>query len=181
MNLAALTICMSLLFGCLTSGEYQSKTEDYLGDAYYIYSNPNTSVDNQTLQEKVTLFESKFNRKVLLPKEVPFHTTNIETVLNEPSKTLTVSYRNKESNKTLVITQMVNIKPKSGNKFPVNPHEKEINIKDLKVTYIYDLSEDIPNYVRFMKDDMVYFINFRQFEDANIDGYVKIINSMLSK
>ncbi|WP_339255471.1 hypothetical protein [Paenibacillus sp. FSL P2-0136] len=178
MNLTNLIICTSLIFGSLLSNQYSIVNTNSFTNSTSIHESLD-KVDGKTSDQTVALFEKKFDRKVLLPKEIPFKVTDIETSLDEIPKTLTVSYHNKNLRKVLVVTQMLNIRPKTGPKFSPNQHEKIINVSGIAVTYIYDLPDKIPNYVRFIKGDMIYFINFRQFEDANVDNYIKVINSMI--
>ncbi|MDQ0192780.1 hypothetical protein J2T20_001129 [Paenibacillus wynnii] len=83
---------------------------------------------NLNQREAVIMFKKKFHKKVMLPTYIPFVTTDTGASLDEIPKTLTISYHNKNSKSTLIVTIMINIQPKN-----VLPPLPMSNVKDFIV------------------------------------------------
>ena len=165
-----------LIFGGLTQQYHLQK----LSDQSHVQHLKNPLGDNLNINDAAAMFEKKFKKKVLLPNDVPFKPTDTGASYSELTKTLTISYYNKETNQALIVTQMVNIKPKSGEKFTKTQHEQEVELSDgTKAVYVYNSPEEKPNYIRFIRDGIVYFISIKQENHrATVDELVNIANSM---
>ncbi|GMX67467.1 hypothetical protein Elgi_67400 [Paenibacillus elgii] len=176
MYILSLSISLMLIFGGGSLYNHLQKPDDRLN----VEQLKNPLGDNLNIQDASSMFEKKFNKKVLIPNNVPFKPTDTGASFSEIAKTLTISYFNKETNQSLIVTQMVNIKPKDDKKFKTTAHETEVVLNDgTKAVYVYNSAEEKPSHLRFIRDDVVYFITIKQnHHNATIDELVNIANSM---
>ncbi|MEV2909910.1 hypothetical protein [Paenibacillus larvae] len=164
-----------VLYGSLIQNIETQQSVDPL--SYITEHSKNPLGDNLNVNDAISMFKEKFNKKVFLPNTIPFKPTDTGASLSEHAKTLTVSYFNNKTNETLIVTQMVNIKPKNGEKFSKTPHETEVELKhSTKAKCLYKAGK--PDHIRFIRDDIIYFISLKQNRNITINELVEVANSM---
>ncbi|ARF67290.1 hypothetical protein B7C51_04800 [Paenibacillus larvae subsp. pulvifaciens] len=173
--LLSLGLSLMILNSALIQNIEQTQFNDPLSEITEHSRNP--LGDNLDVNEAASMFKEKFNKKVFLPNTIPFKPTDTGASFNEHAKTLTVSFFNYKTNEALIVTQMVNIKPKYGEKFSKIPHETEVKLKDgTKAICVY--KADKPDHIRFIRNDIVYFISLKQNRNITTNDLVKVANSM---
>ncbi|QHZ54155.1 DUF4367 domain-containing protein [Paenibacillus larvae] len=123
-----------------------------------------------SLSDGVSNFEKKTKKKVLLPKYLPFDSTDQTVNFNKEGK-LRVRYCNEKTKQNLIVSQ-------EAVSYPVRfSNKNESILKDGTKAYYYN--DDVVHHIVFRREDVVYsIIAFKKNNELTQEQLIKVANSL---